>query len=86
MLREPIFGVQPSCGEFRTLRERRFLERDQDLHRFFDLLHEEEASLRREMEILEAELYDWDIEPLLRLPLQRGRRVGSRSLVSPIQP
>ena len=32
------------------------------------------------------ELADWDIEPLLRLPLQPASRIRIRSFISPIHP
>ena len=86
MLNEELFGVQPSWSDLRLLRARRLEERESDLHRFFDLVVEEDAAARRSAVAAEMEEGDWDIEPLLHLPLLPGRRVGVSGLVTPIRP
>ena len=86
MLDERLFGVQPSWADLRLLRSRRLAERGEDLHRHFDLAVEENDSDRLVAAAVAREEGDWDIEPLLRLPLLPGRRVGVSGLVSPIHP
>ena len=73
MLDESLFGVQPSWSALRRLRARRLGERDSDLHRFFDAIVEEDAVARRAAAAAALEDGDWDIVPLLGLPLQPGR-------------
>ena len=86
MLEESIFGEQPSFADLRLLRAARLAARDDDLHMIFDAVVAEAAAVRAAVVAAEAEARDWDIEPLLRLPLQPGRRVGLRSYRSPIHP
>ena len=86
MIDEELSGVQPSWSDLRRLRARRLAERESDLQRFFDLVVEEDASARRAAAAAELEEGDWDIEPLLRLPLLPGRRVGVSGLATPIHP
>ena len=86
MLDVGLFGVQPSFSDLRLLRSRRMAARDGDLHRFFYTITDAEAEVRRIEAAAALELADWDIEPVLRLPLQPGRRIGIRSYISPIHP
>ena len=84
LLPPDIFGPQPTFAVLHAQRLRRLEERNCDLHRYFELDSERLAAEEQARQQEEADTIDWDITPLLALPLQPGWKIASSSYRSPI--